>query len=268
MALVQGALDTPAPAAPGPWPATRRRRSRSAATRRPTPAPHPPAHQPATEGQPTSPGRHGRERGRAATVPEPRDGARRPRLHHGGRTVTGHRERSGLKSGSSRRCHARNAPIVRTAMVSDPAPVAASGADVLRGLCGGAVHLPGDASFDEVRVPWNLQVDARPAAVAYPAFPSEVADVVRAAASVGLKVAPAGHGPRCAAARRPARGRRAAAHLGDDRAAASTPSDVPPGSAPACGGETSSTGRAASASPPGTPPPRAWAWSAPRSAVG
>ena len=79
-------------------------------------------------------------------------------------------------------------------MVSDPAPVAASGADVLRGLCGGAVHLPGDISFDEVRVPWNLQVDVRPAAVAYPAFASEVADVVRAAASVGLKVAPQGTG--------------------------------------------------------------------------
>ncbi len=77
-------------------------------------------------------------------------------------------------------------------MVSEP--VSASGADVLRGLCGGAVHLPGDAAFDEVRVPWNLQVDARPAAVAYPAFPSEVAEVVRAAASVGLKVAPQGTG--------------------------------------------------------------------------
>ena len=79
-------------------------------------------------------------------------------------------------------------------MVSEPARVAASGAEVLRGLCGGAVHLPGDGAFDEVRVPWNLQVDARPAAVAYPAFPSEVADVVRAAASVGLKVAPQGTG--------------------------------------------------------------------------
>jgi FAD/FMN-containing dehydrogenase len=72
--------------------------------------------------------------------------------------------------------------------------MAAAGADVLRGLCGGAVHLPGDAAFDEVRVPWNLQVDVRPAAIAYPAFPSEVADVVRAAASVGLKVAPQGTG--------------------------------------------------------------------------
>jgi FAD/FMN-containing dehydrogenase len=78
-------------------------------------------------------------------------------------------------------------------MTTDHAPVA-GGAEALRGLCGGAVHLPGDAAFDEVRLPWNLQVDARPAAVAYPAFPSEVADVVRAAASVGLRVAPQGTG--------------------------------------------------------------------------
>ena len=79
-------------------------------------------------------------------------------------------------------------------MVSEPVPVAASGADALRGLCGGALHLPGDAAFDEVRVPWNLQVDVRPAAVAYPAFPSEVADVLLAAASEGIKVAPQGTG--------------------------------------------------------------------------
>jgi FAD/FMN-containing dehydrogenase len=48
--------------------------------------------------------------------------------------------------------------------------------------------------YDEARMPWNLQVDARPAAVAYPAFPDEVASVVRAAASAGLKVAPQGTG--------------------------------------------------------------------------
>ncbi len=79
-------------------------------------------------------------------------------------------------------------------MVPEPAPVAATGVEVLRELCGGAVHLPGDPLFDEARWPWNLQVDARPAAVAYPAFSSEVADVVRAAASVGLRVAPQGTG--------------------------------------------------------------------------
>ncbi|MFA9429328.1 FAD-binding oxidoreductase [Egicoccus sp. AB-alg2] len=66
--------------------------------------------------------------------------------------------------------------------------------DLLRGLCGGAVHLPGDAGYDRARLPWNLQVDARPAAVAYPAFPDEVATVVRAAAAAGLRVAPMGTG--------------------------------------------------------------------------
>lgn len=66
--------------------------------------------------------------------------------------------------------------------------------EILRGMCGGAVHLPGDPTYDEARVPWNLQVDSRPAAVAYPAFPDEVASVVRAAAAAGLKVAPQGTG--------------------------------------------------------------------------
>ena len=75
-----------------------------------------------------------------------------------------------------------------------PAAGRSGRAEALRGLCGGAVHLPGDAAFDEARLPWNLAVDARPAAVAYPAFASEVADVVRTAASVGLRVAPQGTG--------------------------------------------------------------------------
>ena len=66
--------------------------------------------------------------------------------------------------------------------------------DVFRGLCGGAVHLPGDPGYDEARLPWNLRVDARPAAVTYPAFPEEVAAVLRAAAATGLKVAPQGTG--------------------------------------------------------------------------
>src|SRR5688500_16135410 len=70
----------------------------------------------------------------------------------------------------------------------------AAAAGALRGLCGGAVHLPGDAAFDEARMPWNLSVDSRPAAVVYPAFASEVAEVVRTAASVGLRVAPQGTG--------------------------------------------------------------------------
>jgi hypothetical protein len=67
-------------------------------------------------------------------------------------------------------------------------------AQALRGLCGGAVHLPGDRDYDLARLPWNVQVDQRPAAVAYPAFPDEVAEVLRAAAAAGLRVAPQGTG--------------------------------------------------------------------------
>ena len=79
-------------------------------------------------------------------------------------------------------------------MVPESASLAPSGAQLLRGLCGGAVHLPGDPAYDEARMPWNLQADSHPAAVAYPAFPHEVATVLRAAASAGLKVAPQGTG--------------------------------------------------------------------------
>jgi FAD/FMN-containing dehydrogenase len=56
------------------------------------------------------------------------------------------------------------------------------------------VHLPGDPGFDMASSPWNLQVQHHPAAVAYPASPSEVADVLRAARGAGLQVAPQGTG--------------------------------------------------------------------------
>lgn len=64
----------------------------------------------------------------------------------------------------------------------------------LRGLCGGAVHLPGDPAYDLARSPWNLRVSDYPAAVAYPAFPEEVGEVIRTAAAAGLAVAPQGTG--------------------------------------------------------------------------
>jgi FAD/FMN-containing dehydrogenase len=66
--------------------------------------------------------------------------------------------------------------------------------EALRGLAGGAVHLPGDPLYDEARMPWNLQVDEHPAAVAYPADPQEVARIVKAAATSGLRIAPQGTG--------------------------------------------------------------------------
>jgi FAD/FMN-containing dehydrogenase len=70
----------------------------------------------------------------------------------------------------------------------------ARAAESLRGLCGGAVHLPGDPGYDMASSPWNLQVQHHPAAVAYPASPGEVADVLRAARRAGLQVAPQGTG--------------------------------------------------------------------------
>ena len=74
------------------------------------------------------------------------------------------------------------------------APSAVSRAEPLRGLCGGSVQLPGDDAYDMARSPWNLQMRDYPAAVAYPAFPDEVAEVLRAAAAAGLQVAAQGTG--------------------------------------------------------------------------
>jgi FAD/FMN-containing dehydrogenase len=63
-------------------------------------------------------------------------------------------------------------------------------AHALRGLLAGRVHLPGDPGYDAARVPWNVAVDQRPAAVALPRTAAEVATVVRVAADAGLRVAP------------------------------------------------------------------------------
>ena len=80
-------------------------------------------------------------------------------------------------------------------MTVPPPPASAQArAETLRGLCGGAVHLPGDPGYDLARAPWNVQAATFPAAVAYPAFADEVADVLRAAAAAGLAVAPQGTG--------------------------------------------------------------------------
>jgi FAD/FMN-containing dehydrogenase len=52
------------------------------------------------------------------------------------------------------------------------------------------VHLPGDPGYDAARLPWNIAIDQRPAAVALPRSAAEVATVVRVAAEAGLRVAP------------------------------------------------------------------------------
>ena len=79
-------------------------------------------------------------------------------------------------------------------MTAQPTVPAAPDLSALRGLCGSAVHLPGDPGYDEARMPWNVAVDQRPAAVAYPASAAEVAEVVRTAAAAGLRVAAQGTG--------------------------------------------------------------------------
>jgi FAD/FMN-containing dehydrogenase len=65
-------------------------------------------------------------------------------------------------------------------------PVAAA----VRDLAGGRIHLPGDQAYDEVRMPWNVAVDQRPAAVAVPQRTAEVSTLVSIAAANGLTVAP------------------------------------------------------------------------------
>jgi FAD/FMN-containing dehydrogenase len=89
-----------------------------------------------------------------------------------------------------------SAPAGAASAATPPAatPEPIGRAHLLRGLCAGAVHLPGDAAYDEARMPWNVAVDQRPAAVAYPVCADEVSDIVRAAAASGLKVAPQGTG--------------------------------------------------------------------------
>lgn len=58
----------------------------------------------------------------------------------------------------------------------------------------GPVIGPDDAGYDAARLPWNVAVDQRPAAVATPTTTAEVAAVVRSAAAAGLQVAPQGTG--------------------------------------------------------------------------
>jgi FAD binding domain len=65
-----------------------------------------------------------------------------------------------------------------------------SAATTLRGFLGDRVHLPDDPGYDAARLPWNVAVDQRPAAVAFPRTAAEVSTVVRVAAEHGLRVAP------------------------------------------------------------------------------
>jgi UDP-N-acetylenolpyruvoylglucosamine reductase len=58
----------------------------------------------------------------------------------------------------------------------------------------GKVVLPGDDRFDQARRAWNLAVDQRPAAVAFPESAADVAAAIRYAARRGWRVAAQGTG--------------------------------------------------------------------------
>jgi hypothetical protein len=78
--------------------------------------------------------------------------------------------------------------------VAGPAAGTPAALLALRGAC--EIHLPGDPGYDGARVPWNLAVEQRPAAVALPRTVDDVVALVTAAAADGLRVAPqnTGHG--------------------------------------------------------------------------
>ena len=58
----------------------------------------------------------------------------------------------------------------------------------------GTMVLPGDDRFDQARQAWNLAVDQRPAAVAFPESAADIAAAVGWAAERGLRVAAQGTG--------------------------------------------------------------------------
>jgi len=65
---------------------------------------------------------------------------------------------------------------------------------VLRARLLGEVVVPGDDDWDDARQAWNLAVDQRPAAVAFPESPEDVIAIVAFARERGLRVAPQGTG--------------------------------------------------------------------------
>jgi FAD/FMN-containing dehydrogenase len=56
------------------------------------------------------------------------------------------------------------------------------------------ILMPGDPGWDDARQAWSLSVDQHPAAVALPAYPQDIVDVVRLACRYGLRVAAQGTG--------------------------------------------------------------------------
>lgn len=71
---------------------------------------------------------------------------------------------------------------------------AATSFDALRGAIDGQLYVPGDEGYDAARMPWNVAVDQRPAAVAMPTSARDVSEIVTFARAAGLRVAAQGTG--------------------------------------------------------------------------
>jgi FAD/FMN-containing dehydrogenase len=63
-------------------------------------------------------------------------------------------------------------------------------AGTLRAAIAGEVFLPGDPGYDQARRAWNLAVDERPAVVVEAETAADVAQAVRFARSLGMRIAP------------------------------------------------------------------------------
>lgn len=66
--------------------------------------------------------------------------------------------------------------------------------DTLRSQFTGVISAPGDETYDDARLAWNLAADQRPVLVAEPRSADDVAALVRFARAEGLRVAPQGTG--------------------------------------------------------------------------
>jgi hypothetical protein len=66
--------------------------------------------------------------------------------------------------------------------------------EALRARLEGAVYGPSDAGWDQARQAWNLAVDQRPAAVAFPVTDADVVAAIEFARDHGLRIAPQGTG--------------------------------------------------------------------------
>ena len=83
------------------------------------------------------------------------------------------------------------APTIGAMLITD---LPSADVETLRSRLYGEVYGPDDEGWDEARRAWNLAVDQRPAAVAFPVTDSDVVAVVNFAREEGLRVAPQGTG--------------------------------------------------------------------------